>query len=394
LYKQSNVVIPAKAGIQQFYWFFLDSCLRRSDSLFVPLLIQTPINNPACFFFGNRWMAKSACKFVIAAFLYLVFAVYLYLPFFGTFHKIQYLFVLTAPVASAGCFLLSRRWVASFPGSFFAGAIYGFGPFMLGLARFHPAASFLAASVPWFFLPAAFGPKGKWRMLRVFLSFLPFLVIILFFQVAVFFRLFAIPIQARVNITDLVSILSPLVAARFSLTLVGFYHVPLLVIFIGFTMLIKARRVWILLIIFAGIAGGFSNAVFGVSPIIWLTPSFVCFAVIAGAGIDGLALAGKADRRWILAACFIMLLAAVAALLLATKYFQTFAGLGSGYARLFLQSAKSYLLASAAAAVIFILARAQIRLTPLRLILLSCCLTLDILFSARFIVDSLFVNIS
>jgi len=42
-YKQSKDVIPAKAGIQSFIAVFVDSCLRRSDSLSVPLIIQTSI---------------------------------------------------------------------------------------------------------------------------------------------------------------------------------------------------------------------------------------------------------------------------------------------------------------------------------------------------------------
>ena len=42
-YKQSKDDIPAKAGIQSFIDVFVDSCLRRSDSLTVPLLIQTSI---------------------------------------------------------------------------------------------------------------------------------------------------------------------------------------------------------------------------------------------------------------------------------------------------------------------------------------------------------------
>jgi len=333
---------------------------------------------------------------LIAAIIYTAFAVYLYQPYFEGFRKVHYLFIVSIAAASAGSFLLSRRWVASFLGSFFAGAVYGFGPFMLGLANpdFHPAASVLAASIPWFFLFAAFGPKGKLRFLRIPLALLPFLAVILFFQAASFYRLFPAPLQTKVETLDLIGLLSPLVAARSSLTLLGFYHIPLLVIFIGFTMMIKARRMGTLLIIIAGIVGGFCNAFFGVSPVLWLTVSFVCLAVIAGAGFDGLVLAGKADRKWILAACFLMLLAAVAALLLATKYFQTFAGLGSGYARLFLQSAKLYLLGFLAAGAIYIFARSELRLTALRCILLTCVLAPDIFLSAQYIIDRLFTNIT
>ena len=102
-------------------------------------------------------------SFAVAVVIYLGFAVYLYQPHFKNFNKLQYLLVLNACLASLGCFVLSRRWVSSFAGSFFAGALYGFGPFALGLANFHPTAGLLAAIVPWLFCPAVFGPKAEWQ---------------------------------------------------------------------------------------------------------------------------------------------------------------------------------------------------------------------------------------
>ena len=81
-------------------------------------------------------------KLAAAAVTYAGFAVYLYQPYFKDFNKLQHLLVVNACLASLGCFVLSRRWLATFAGSFFAGAIYGFGPFLLGLARFHPTAGF------------------------------------------------------------------------------------------------------------------------------------------------------------------------------------------------------------------------------------------------------------
>jgi hypothetical protein len=339
-------------------------------------------------------MLKSAAKFVIASLLYLVFAVFLYQPYFKSFHKIQFLLVICPPIASAGLFLLSRRWVSSFAGSFFASAIYGFSPFFLNLTKFHPAASLLAASIPWLFLPAAFGPKGKWRFLRIPLSLLPFLTILVFFQVTTHLRLFAVPINAAITPDDSIGILSPLAAAKSGLNLVSLYHIPLMFVFLGFVMLIKARRVGAFLIIIAGITGCLSNPILGVSPIIWLTTSFVCFAILVGAGIDGLVLAGKADRDWLFAGIAIMLFAALFLILAAKEFFPAFSALGAGLSPLFFQSAKFYLLGSAAAAAVFILIAANLRLTLLRFTIISCCLALDILISAQLIVDSLFTNIN
>ncbi|MHC4659613.1 MAG: hypothetical protein ACYS83_10645 [Planctomycetota bacterium] len=85
-------------------------------------------------------MSKSLTRFAAAAVIYIGFTVYLYQPHIKDFSTSQYLFLFNAPLACLGCFVLSRRWVASFWGSLFAGAIYGFGPFVFGLAKFHPTA--------------------------------------------------------------------------------------------------------------------------------------------------------------------------------------------------------------------------------------------------------------
>jgi len=70
-------------------------------------------------------------RFALAAVLYTAFAVYLYRPYFRGFTslRVQDMFVANVCMASLGCYVLSRRWVAGFVESFFAGAVYGFGPF-------------------------------------------------------------------------------------------------------------------------------------------------------------------------------------------------------------------------------------------------------------------------
>ena len=93
-------------------------------------------------------------RFVMAATIYAGFAVYLYQPYFKRFGALQYLVVVNSCLAACGCYVLSRRWVESFAGSLFAGAIYGFGPFTLGMAKFHPAAGLLVAIIPLLFWPA------------------------------------------------------------------------------------------------------------------------------------------------------------------------------------------------------------------------------------------------
>jgi hypothetical protein len=343
-------------------------------------------------------MNKTFGKFAAAVVIYICFAVYLHLPHFKNFGLQQYLFVANAPLAGLGCYVLSRRWVSSFWGSLFAGAIYGFGPFMLSLAKFHPTAGLLAASIPWLFCPAAFGPKAKWKWLRIPLSVLPALMIILFFQVSSHYRLFAVPLQTRLRLADLLGLVAPLAAAQQGITLVGFYHIPIAALVMGFSMLFAARRFSVLIIFCLGIILASCQSLFGVSPIVWLSFPVLCCSVIIGAGLQGLCSTGFADKKWILASAAFMAGLSIVTLLLATKCFPSptlhsygngamFAGLGDKYAKLFLADAKMYVVGTIALAFIFFMVCAKLRIATIRLIILCSALAVDIFLAARFIVD-------
>lgn len=331
------------------------------------------------------------CRFITAAVVYGAFALYLYQRYFEGFDNLHLkdLFVANVFLASLGCYLLSRRWVGAFWSSLFAGAIYGFGPFVLGLAKFHPTAGTLAAAIPWLFLPAAFGPKVKWQWLRVPLSALPFLAVLLFFQVSAHLRLFAVPLQSRLRPADLTGLLAPLVMADRSLAYIGFYHVPIAALLIGFLMLITARRYGVMIIFGLGLALACCNSFFQVSPLIWLAIPVLCCSIIIGEGLHALASAGFADKRWLLAVGIIMGILSIVTLLLATKYFSVFAGLGAKHAKLFVQAAKMYILGAIAVFVIFFMARASLRVRWLRLIILCSAMAVDIFFGARFVVDKI-----
>lgn len=329
-------------------------------------------------------------RFVAAAILYAGFAGYLYQPYLKQFHGSQYLLVVNVCLASLGCFMLSRRWVSSFFGSLFAGAVYGFGPFSLGLACYHPTASLLIAIIPWLFLPAAFGPKGRWRWLRLVLCTMPFLAIVLFFQAAVYFRLFIIPVQVRLGLADLSGLLVPLVTAERNMTLIGFYHVPIAALVMGFSMLLAARRFTILAILCVGAVLAFCPPLLEVSPIIWLALAILCCSVIIGEGMHGLILAGHADRKWVLVTASVMGVCSIVTLLLATKYFEMFAGLGTKYAKLLVAAAMMYILGTVAVAILYFMTRIKIRINWLRLIILCTAMAIDVFLGARFIVDKIF----
>lgn len=336
---------------------------------------------------ANQDTGSRLRRFILAAIIYGSFAIYLYSPYLEKFRLPQCLLIVNVCLASLGCFVLSRRWVSSFAGSFFAGAIYGLGPYVLGLAKFHPTAGFLAAVIPWLFCPAAFVGKNRWRWVSLPLSALPFLAVLLFFRVSAQYGLFAVPIQTRLRLADLLGLFAPLVAANRNLVPLGFCHVPVALLLMGFAMLFAARRVGIIAIFCLGTVLAFSSSFLSVSPIIWLSIPTVCCSVLVGVGLQGLAFAGFADRKWVLLVSIILGTFAIAALLLATKYFQIFLGLAADYARLFTQTGKMYILGAVAVGIIFFIIRAKLRVTVIRLIILSAAMAIDIFFSARFIVD-------
>jgi hypothetical protein len=131
----------------------------------------------------------------------------------------------------------------------------------------------------------------------------------------------------------------------------------------------------------------FGSSFFSVSPILWLSIPAVCCSVLIGVGMQGLTSAGFADRKWVLLVSIILGTFAIVGLLLATKYFQIFAGLGTKYARLFTETGRMYVLGAVAVAIIFFIIRAKLRVTVIRQIILSAAMAIDIFFSARFIVD-------
>jgi len=333
---------------------------------------------------------RSIIGFFAAGIIYTVFAGYLYWYYFRNFDRWQYLFVVNAPLASLGCYVLSRRWVAGFGESFFAGAIYGFGPFILGLAKFHPTVGLLVAAIPWLFCPSAFGPKNRWQWLRIPLALLPFLAIVFFFKASAHYRLFAASSQAKLHLADLTGLLAPLVMSGRSTILIGFYHIPIAALVMGFSMLLAARRFGVIVIFAVGAILAFCESFLEVSPFIWLAIPVLCCSVLIGGGMQGLASAGFADRGWVLATAAIMGTLAIVTLLLATKYFQTFLGLGAGYAKLFVEAGKMYILGTIAVAIIFFMERAKLRMVRLRELFLCAAMAVDIFLGARFIVDKIF----
>ncbi len=322
--------------------------------------------------------------------IYVCFAIYLYGPYFEHFTKFQYLIVINVCLAAFGCYVLSSRWIIGFWARFFAGAMYGFGPFMLGLAKFHPIVGLLAAGIPWLFCPAAIFHKSRRQWVTVILLILPFAAIVFFFQLCLAYRFFAIPIQTHLNTADLAGLSVPLVMAKRGLPVFGFYHVAVAPLIIGFSMLFAARRYGIMIIFAAGLLPAFCNPLLNISPVIWLTIPLLCCSIIIGEGMQGLVYAGAADKKWVLSSAIILSILAIVTLLSATKYFQVFGGFGDQYGRLLVKTAQMYVLGAVATAIIFFMIKANLHSHLTRWIVICSAMAIDIFFCAGFIVDSVF----
>jgi len=331
--------------------------------------------------------------FIFAAGIYAVFSVHLYRPYFKFFDGEEYIFALYPFFGALGCFFLSRRWIRSFWASVFSGCIYGFGPYLLGLAQYHPTAGMLSACIPWFFLPASVFSRIRRWWVGVPLTVVPFAAIPVFFRLAGEYRLFPASIQARLEISDLTGILAPLVMAKRGITevnLLGFYHVPIAALVMGFFILYLSRRIGVVIILFVGIIPAFCKSFLDVSPVIWLTIPVLCCSVILGVGLEGLSKAACSDRGWLLAVTGVMGGLSIVSLLLASRCFQVFAGLAAGYGRLLVQTAYMYILGAISVLIIFFMARAKLRMGRLRLIVLCTAMGIDIYQGAIFIVGRIF----
>jgi hypothetical protein len=341
-------------------------------------------------------MAKVG-KDAFAAVLYIIFCAYLFQPHLKKFDAVHYLVPFNFCAGAFGCYLLSNRWVSGFGGRFFAGVIYGFGPFMFFLARYHPTAGSIAAIVPWLFWPAVFGPRSELHWTRILLAILPFVIVAGIFKLVGLYGLYPIPTQIKIRPEDLLSILAPVVLINRVEVPIGFYHTAIGALIIGFAMLFAARRYSVMAIFVIGVVlsifDSFSdklqiNSFIGAPPIIWLTIPLLCCSVLLGEGTEGIIHCGYSDRKWILASAIVLLVCAAVTLFFGIRATHIFAGLGAKYIRLFIEAAQMYVAGAIAMGVVFFLARGKSRLVWLRAAIVFSAIGVDIFLGARNIADA------
>lgn len=331
-------------------------------------------------------MRKS--KVLISAIVYLALGIGLFYPNLKSFKTIQYLIIFNSAAGALGCFILSRRWMSTYPASLFAGAVYGFSPFALGFAAYHPIGGSGLAILPWLFLPAAFFDRffGPYRqtlprtLAAAVLAIAPFIVIGAFFwlmSTPLIGPFFPLPKHQKLGMINMIGLAAPL-ALRPHDFIFGFYHIPTTIGLMGLFIYVKVHRLSTIIILALGIILSLADSILQISPIVWaLVPALFC-SLLIGLGIQGLAWAGRSDTKWILICAIVAIILAGMTFLLSLKY-------GGPY----LEAARMHSLAAILLASIFFIARAQIRWHPLRWFLLCTGIAIDILITSRHIINGL-----
>lgn len=325
-------------------------------------------------------------KISTAGALYIALSIYLYLPYLNHFKKLEYLILINSAVGALGCFVLSRRWLDAFAAQLAAGAVYGFSPFALGFAAYHPLAGLPMAAVPWLFCPAVYYHAGMKNALREktiisVLATIPFVFTVLFFLLCAkvgSLHLFPMPVQLKLNPAGIGGLISPL-ALKPQKFIFGFYHVPLAAGFFGLLIYFKSGRFKISLILIPAILLSMIDPILEVPPVVWALTIILFGAIGIGLGMEGLARAGKKDGKWILV-CILMTCA--------VTVFTLIRSFELGF--IYLQTTRIHALAIVLIGSIYLLTGLHFRTNLLRWSLLCAGIGADVLLGARYLIDVLF----
>jgi len=323
-------------------------------------------------------------RFVLAAAIYTVFAVWLFGPYMQAISGLKYFFIVNCILASIGVYILSLRWTYSFCASLLAGAVYGFGPFAISFLAYHPFAGVVFAILPFTFLPAAF--INKWTNFKPPKStiaagafcILPFAFTMLAFEIAARLYLVPVPLQTITQFKSFMAIIFPFFA-RADAFPVGFFHLPLAALVIGLAIFIKNRRIGSKILILIALTASFYKPILNVPPVFWLSIPVVVCSVMIAAGFQAIIITGKGDWKWIAAASAVSIAAAVSAFILA-----------AGSQDFFIESAKLHTLAALALLTILFITRAGLALHKTRLVILLAAVSVDIIITAVLLMRSVF----
>lgn len=324
-----------------------------------------------------------------AGVVYAALTVWIYLPHLNNFNRVEYIYLINSVIAGMGCVLLFNRWLFSGICGFFAGAVYALGPYFLIFGKFHPSAGFAVAALPWLFLPAVYCPR-RWVLPKAVFFSVPFLFIPSFFTISVRYGLFAMPLNSQLKAPDLMGLIFPLFSTVKNNLVFGYYHVAVPLLVIGFVMIIKARRWWLIGVFIAGVVLAVARPMLQVSPVVWLSFSVLCGAGAVGLGMEGLIEAGFPDRKWVSGQIILLGFFEIVALYYFLRCDSIFLGLGKKCADIFWLEAKLYAIGLAALIIVYLLIKKRVRQHWLRWAVILTALGFDIYLSSTFIVDKIF----
>ena len=328
--------------------------------------------------------------FLSALGLYLVFSGYLYWPYFKDIGGYRLLFFVNPVVASWGAYFLSKRWVNNWTPSVLAGAVYGFSPFALSYAGFQqPVAGLSYVLIPWLFLPSVYWHKGKqpdaFRFcMRTLFALLPFAAIIGMFWCAAQKWAgphFLMPISATLTGEHFLDLIFPLFQKGKDLTF-GIYHASIVLAVMGLFVLIKIQRITVLIPVAAALILCFFEPVLGVAPIVWAAIPILFLAILSGLGFQSIFWAGKADSKWILTCAIIASI--LAAFFGGLAYKRLVGGMVLQW------TAMMYALTAVSLWLMLFFAYTGLRWKPIKWAVLTAAVAIDVIFSARYLVDKLF----
>ena len=322
--------------------------------------------------------------FVLAVVIYAAFAGWLFWPHLAKLAGLQRIFLITPVVSAAGVFILGRRYVNSFIARFFAGVIYGFGPFAAAFYCYHPFAFCVYAVLPWTFIPAVFLYKlskiseKTAGLLSAVLSLLPFVFVIACFTLAAMpkYRLVPVPIGTAVSAKSFTALVNPLSFPVDAFS-VGFYHAPLGALAVGLILFFRTRRFWVAVLFALAVFLSLHTPLLNVPPVFWVSFVVLICSLIIAEGFEAIVLAGKADANWLLLAA-------------AALTFQ--AAMNSVFFRSPDILISVFLSAVSAAAVLFIffIARNSLALHYVRMLALYSTALLDVVIITRNTLDTIF----
>ncbi len=318
-----------------------------------------------------------------AVILYAVFAGCLFFPHKQSLTHYKLLFPVESVIASAGVFILCRRWVLSFFASLAGGAIYGFGTYACSLLCFHPFAGLVYALIPWTFVPAVFFYRfsklapAHTTIISGLLVFLSILFIFAAYQFSSSKYLFPIPAQTRLLPASLLGIIDS-IGVKQDIFAPGFYHVCIAGLVMGTALLIKAKKIGILLLFAGTLAASFYKPVLDVPPVVWTSiPVLIC-SIIVALGLEAIVLAGAGDGKWLLGAIACLLIFSIANIFITCR--QNIIPLSSAL----------YGIGIAAVLAVYFVAESHFSWHLLRMFVLYAAVFIDIFVSTRHNIDSIF----